>query len=127
MLRFELPEGEENRLNYKVSEGGANLSAGQKQLMCLARALLNPSRILVLDEATAAVDSQTDSVVQETIRSEFKDRTIVTIAHRLDTVMDSDRIITLDNGTVKEFDTPEKLLEDKNSIFYGMCKKGGYI
>lgn len=127
VLRFELPEGEENRLNYKVSEGGANLSAGQKQLMCLARALLNPSRILVLDEATAAVDSQTDSVVQETIRSEFKDRTIVTIAHRLDTVMDSDRIITLDNGTVKEFDTPEKLLEDKNSIFYGMCKKGGYI
>ena len=126
-MRFDLPEGEEDRLNYKVSEGGANLSAGQKQLMCLARALLNPSRILVLDEATAAVDSQTDSVVQETIRSEFKDRTIVTIAHRLGTGMDSDRIITLDNGTVKEFDTPEKLLEDKNSIFYGMCKKGGYI
>ncbi|RLV84946.1 Bile pigment transporter 1 [Meyerozyma sp. JA9] len=127
VLRFELPEDEENKLNYKVSEGGANLSAGQKQLMCLARALLNPSRILVLDEATAAVDSQTDSVVQETIRSEFKDRTIVTIAHRLDTVMDSDRIITLDNGTVKEFDSPEKLLADKNSIFYGMCKQGGYI
>lgn len=127
VMRFELAEGEHNRLAYKISEGGANLSAGQKQLMCLARALLNPSRILVLDEATAAVDSQTDKVVQETIRSEFKDRTIVTIAHRLDTVMDSDRILTLDNGRVREFDTPQRLLDDHNSIFYTMCKQGGYI
>lgn len=114
-------------LNLKLTEGGSNLSVGQRQLICLARALLNPSKILVLDEATAAVDVQTDKILQETIRSEFKDKTILTIAHRLDTVMDSDRIIVLDKGRVKEFDSPENLLKDKTSIFYSLCESGGYL
>lgn len=116
-----------NKLECRVAEGGSNFSAGQRQLICLARALLSSSKILILDEATAAVDVQTDKVIQETIRSEFKDRTIIAIAHRLDTVMDSDRIVSLDHGEVKEFDTPENLLKKKDGIFYSLCKQGKFI
>ncbi|ODQ79638.1 hypothetical protein BABINDRAFT_167477 [Babjeviella inositovora NRRL Y-12698] len=111
----------------KLNEGGSNLSVGQKQLMCLARALLNTSTVLVLDEATSSVDVQTDKIIQETIRSEFASKTILTIAHRLDTVMDCDRIVVLDKGEVKEFDSPATLLADKNGIFYGLCEQGGYL
>jgi ABC-type multidrug transport system fused ATPase/permease subunit len=88
--------------------------------MCLTRALLIPSNILVLDEATAAVDVETDKILQETIRTEFKDRTILTIAHRLNTIMDSDKIIVLDKGEVKEFDSPETLLKNKDGLFYAL-------
>lgn len=109
----------------QLTEGGSNLSVGQRQLMCLARALLIPSKILVLDEATAAVDVETDQVIQETIRSAFKDRTILTIAHRINTIMDSDRIIVLDAGKVSEFDTPENLLKNKESSFYSLCVEAG--
>ncbi|OBA19157.1 hypothetical protein METBIDRAFT_33368 [Metschnikowia bicuspidata var. bicuspidata NRRL YB-4993] len=114
-------------LDARVVEGGSNLSSGQKQLLCLARALLKESKVLVLDEATAAVDVQTDKIIQETIRSEFKDKTILTIAHRLDTIMDSDRVLVLERGMVKEFDTPQNLLEDTKSEFYSLCKEGGYL
>ncbi|EEQ38935.1 hypothetical protein CLUG_03061, partial [Clavispora lusitaniae ATCC 42720] len=114
-------------LDVKMSEGGSNLSVGQRQLMCLARALLVPSPILVLDEATAAVDVETDQVLQETIRSEFKDRTILTIAHRLNTIMDSDRIVVLEHGEVAEFDTPANLLKRKDSLFYSLSKQGGFV
>lgn len=109
----------------QLSEGGSNLSVGQRQLMCLARALLIPSKILVLDEATAAVDVETDKVIQETIRTAFKDRTILTIAHRINTIMDSHKIIVLDSGCVREFDTPETLLKNKDSGFYSLCKEAG--
>ncbi|KAL6013885.1 ATP-binding cassette glutathione S-conjugate transporter ycf1, partial [Candidozyma auris] len=114
-------------LDVKMTEGGSNLSVGQRQLMCLARALLIPSHILVLDEATAAVDVETDGVLQETIRTEFKDRTILTIAHRLNTIMDSDRIVVLEQGEVAEFDSPEKLLNNKNSLFYSLALQGGIV
>ncbi|CEP22757.1 BPT1 [Cyberlindnera jadinii] len=114
-------------LDAKLSEGGSNMSVGQRQLLCLARALLNPSKVLVLDEATASVDVETDRVVQDTIRSEFKDRTILTIAHRIDTVMDSDKILVLESGEVKEFDSPQNLLKNKDSMFYHLCEQGGYI
>lgn len=117
----------ESALDVRMSEGGANLSVGQRQLICLARALLIPSHILVLDEATAAVDVETDKVLQETIRSEFKDRTILTIAHRLNTIMDSDRIVVLEQGKVAEFDTPENLLKRKESLFYALSKEGGFV
>lgn len=109
----------------KLTEGGSNLSVGQRQLMCLARALLVKSKVLVLDEATAAVDVETDQVIQQTIRTAFKDRTILTIAHRLNTIMDSDRIIVLDGGEVKEFDTPNNLLKDPTSVFYSLCDEAG--
>lgn len=121
--------GETNPLLVKVSEGGANLSIGQRQLMCLGRVLLklNYSNILVLDEATAAVDVETDQILQETIRNEFKDKTIITIAHRLNTILDSDRILVLEKGQVAEFDTPSNLLKNKDSLFYALCEQGGFI
>lgn len=125
--RDDKDDGLESALDVGVSEGGSNLSVGQRQLMCLARALLIPSHILVLDEATAAVDVETDKVLQETIRTEFKDRTILTIAHRLNTIMDSDRIVVLEQGQVAEFDTPENLLKRKNSLFYALSKEGGFV
>ncbi|KAM7505798.1 hypothetical protein LguiB_004702 [Lonicera macranthoides] len=97
-------------LDAEVSEGGENFSVGQRQLLSLARALLRRSKILVLDEATAAVDVRTDALIQKTIREEFKTRTMLIIAHRLNTIIDSDRILVLDAGQVLEYDTPEKLL-----------------
>ncbi|CDK29967.1 unnamed protein product [Kuraishia capsulata CBS 1993] len=114
-------------LKVKLSEGGSNLSVGQKQLICLARALIVESKVLVLDEATAAVDVETDKVLQETIRSEFKDRTILTIAHRLNTIMDSDKVLVLEKGEVAEFDTPANLLKKKDSLFYSLAEQGGLV
>src|SRR5690242_17593370 len=93
---------------------GSNLSQGQRQLVSLARALLTPSNILVLDEATAAVDVETDALLQTTLRSPlFSKRTIITIAHRINTILDSDRVLVLEAGEVKEFDTPAKLMEER--------------
>ncbi|CCF59911.1 hypothetical protein KAFR_0I01300 [Kazachstania africana CBS 2517] len=114
-------------LDAKINENGSNLSVGQRQLLCLARALLNQSKVLVLDEATAAVDVETDKIIQETIRTQFKDRTILTIAHRLDTIMDNDKILVLDAGGVKEFDSPKNLLSDESTLFYQLCDKGNYL
>ncbi|CAR25148.1 ATP-binding cassette glutathione S-conjugate transporter YCF1 [Lachancea thermotolerans CBS 6340] len=114
-------------LDAPLTEGGSNLSVGQRQLMCLARALLIPSKILVLDEATAAVDVETDQVIQETIRTAFKNRTILTIAHRINTILDSDRILVLDSGKVAEFDTPDNLLKNPESLFYSLCYEAGVL
>ncbi|KAG5675829.1 hypothetical protein PVAND_005699 [Polypedilum vanderplanki] len=114
-------------LSYKITEGGENLSVGQRQLVCLARALLRKTKVLILDEATAAIDFETDELIQKTIRTQFNDCTILTIAHRLNTIMDSDRIIVLDQGMIAEFDTPQALLDDRNSIFYSMAKNAGLI
>lgn len=117
--------GLDRGLEHEVQEGGENLSVGQRQLLCLARALLRKSKVLVLDEATAAVDMETDSLIQQTIRREFAGSTILTIAHRLNTIMDYDRILVLEQGRVAEFDTPANLLSAENSIFYGMAKDAG--
>ncbi|KAG7195930.1 uncharacterized protein KQ657_002316 [Scheffersomyces spartinae] len=118
-----------DKLSIKVSEGGNNFSVGQRQLMALARVLLKMQRakILVLDEATAAVDIQTDRIVQETLRKEFKDKTIITIAHRLETIMDSDKILALHQGEVVEFSTPSDLLKREDSAFYALCREAGLV
>ncbi|XP_069939628.1 multidrug resistance-associated protein 1 isoform X5 [Cherax quadricarinatus] len=116
-----------NGLQHEISEGGDNLSVGQRQLVCLARALLRKTRVLILDEATAAVDLETDDLIQQTIRREFCDCTVLTIAHRLNTIMDSTRVLVLDKGEVKEFDTPAALLKNKASLFYGMAKDAGLV
>ncbi|RWS30840.1 multidrug resistance-associated protein 1-like protein [Leptotrombidium deliense] len=114
-------------LSYEISEGGENLSVGQRQLVCLARALLRKSKILVLDEATAAVDYETDELIQATIRKEFENSSVVTIAHRLNTIMDYDRLIIVDNGSIIEFDSPKNLLENTQSYFYSMAKDSGLV
>ncbi|RDW84670.1 putative multidrug resistance protein [Coleophoma cylindrospora] len=112
-------------LEAKINEGGSNLSQGQRQLVSLARALLTPSNILVLDEATAAVDVETDALLQTTLRSPlFSKRTIITIAHRINTILDSDRIVVLEQGEVKEFDTPQALIEQRG-LFYKLVKEAG--
>ncbi|KAJ2806862.1 Canalicular multispecific organic anion transporter 2 [Coemansia guatemalensis] len=107
----------DERLEFMVSQSGENFSAGQRQLICLARALLKHAKVLVLDEATAAIDNATDEIIQQTIRTEFKDCTVLTIAHRLNTVIDSDMILVIDGGRLAEYDTPQNLLANKNSIF----------
>jgi ABC-type multidrug transport system fused ATPase/permease subunit len=99
------------KLEHMVSEGGANFSVGQRQLLCMARALLLDPKILLLDEATAQVDQMNDSMLQRMIRTCFADKTVLTIAHRLETIMDSDRVMVLDNGHLKEFDSPANLLQ----------------
>ncbi|CAG7784812.1 unnamed protein product [Allacma fusca] len=114
-------------LEHEVSEGGDNLSVGQRQLVCLARALLRKTKILILDEATAAVDLETDDLIQATIRKEFADSTVITIAHRLNTIMDSTRVMVLDQGQIKEFNSPANLLQDKQSVFYSMAKDAGLV
>ncbi|CAG7716193.1 unnamed protein product, partial [Allacma fusca] len=113
------------QLSYNIAEGGDNLSVGQRQLVCLARALLRKSKILVLDEATAAIDLETDDLIQQTIRTEFLESTVITIAHRLNTIMDSTRILVLDNGFIREYDSPSNLLRDHNSQFYQMARDAG--
>ena len=112
-------------LDYVVSEGGGNLSVGQRQLVCLARACLRKTKILLLDEATAAVDLETDDLIQATIRSEFSSCTILTIAHRLNTIMDSDRVVVMDDGHVTEFDSPDNLLQKEGSAFLSMAREAG--
>ena len=98
-------------LDAVLGEGGSNLSSGQRQLLCMARALLRKARVLVLDEATSNVDTGSDALIQETVRAAFADCTVLTIAHRLHSILDSDRVLVLEDGRVKEFDTPEKLLQ----------------
>ncbi|KAG0023806.1 hypothetical protein BGZ80_007988 [Entomortierella chlamydospora] len=116
---------QEGGLDYMISTNGENLSVGQRQLVCLSRALLAKSKVVVLDEATASVDLATDSLIQKAIRVDFADSTVITIAHRLNTVVDYNRILVMDQGQVAEYDTPQKLLRDPNSMFSKMVGETG--
>ncbi|KAJ3093774.1 hypothetical protein HDU97_009045, partial [Phlyctochytrium planicorne] len=112
-------------LDTDVAEGGSNLSAGQRQLLCLARAMARKSRVIVMDEATASVDPETDSRIQQTLREEFSDCTVITIAHRLKTIVDYDRVIVLDAGQVVENASPFELIEKGDGVFRKMCEETG--
>ena len=115
----------EGQLDAQIQEDGSNLSVGQRQLLCLARAILRKNRIIVLDEATANIDLETDALIQKSIRQDFQGYTVLTIAHRLNTVIDYDRILVLEAGRVVEFDTPHKLLSDPNSLFLSLVHETG--
>lgn len=114
-------------LDSHVAEGGSNFSVGQRQLVCLARAILRRNMILILDEATANVDPHTDSLIQKTIRTKFTDCTVLTVAHRLNTIVDSDRVLVMKGGLMVEFDHPHILLQNKDGHFYGMVQEMGHI
>lgn len=119
----DLPGG----LQGRITESGANFSVGQRQLICLARAIIRENKVLVLDEATANVDPQTDALIQTTIRTRFAKCTILTIAHRLHTIMDCDKVMVMDAGQLVEFASPYELLNDLSGskVFYGMAKQTG--
>ncbi|PYH38072.1 ABC bile acid transporter [Aspergillus neoniger CBS 115656] len=112
-------------LSSPVASGGSNLSQGQKQLLCLARAILSRPKILILDEATSAVDMETDILIQRSIREAFTNTTLLVIAHRLSTVADFDRILVMKDGVAAEFGSPAELVETENGIFQDMVNKSG--
>ncbi|XP_023241647.1 multidrug resistance-associated protein 4-like [Centruroides sculpturatus] len=112
-------------LDTHLSEGGRNFSVGERQLICLARTILRKNKILVMDEATSNIDKSTDSRIQKIIREKFKSCTVLTIAHRLNTVIDSDRVLVLDTGKLQEFDSPYALLKNVNGTFYNLVKNTG--
>jgi ATP-binding cassette subfamily C (CFTR/MRP) protein 1 len=114
----------EHKLEEVVAEGGENFSQGQRQLICIARALLRKPKILIMDEATASIDNATDALIQQMIRANFVGATILTIAHRLNTIMDSDRILVLEDGNVAEFDTPNTLMSiSEGGVFKALVEK----
>ena len=108
-----------------VDEGGRNFSVGERQLLCLARAVLAKPKVLVLDEATASVDTETDAFIQKMIRERFQGTTLLTIAHRLNTIMDYDAILVMDKGRVAEFDSPKNLLKLEDGLFSGLVDSTG--
>jgi len=112
-------------LSSEISQSGSNLSQGQRQLLCLARAMLSRPKLLILDEATSAVDMTTDTLIQRSIREEFANTTLLVIAHRLSTVADFDKILVMRNGTAAEFGSPKELLEMQDGIFKGMVAQSG--
>ncbi|KAF2881309.1 hypothetical protein ILUMI_24865 [Ignelater luminosus] len=114
-------------LSMQIREGGSNFSVGQRQLICLARAIIRNNKVLILDEATANIDPQTDAFIQRTIREKFSDCTVITIAHKLNTIMDSDRILVMDSGRILEHDHPQVLLANRSSIFYKMVHEAGLL
>ncbi|KAF8893222.1 hypothetical protein CPB84DRAFT_1848688 [Gymnopilus junonius] len=114
-----------SNLDAPVSELGDNFSTGEKQLLCMARALLRRSKVLLMDEATASVDYATDEIISKTVKEEFADSTIITIAHRLRTVIDYDRVMVMDEGRIVEFDRPGVLIDDEKSRFHKLCSAAG--
>ena len=110
-------------LNQEIEEGGSNLSVGEKQLICITRAILRKSKIIIMDEATASIDYKTEEMIQKAINELLNESTLITIAHRIKTIINYDRIMTLDNGKVIDFDTPKNLINDKTSLFYELYSK----
>ncbi|KAH9854915.1 multidrug resistance-associated ABC transporter [Lenzites betulinus] len=121
-------ETDEGRITLEspISSGGSNLSVGQRQILALARAIVRQSKLLILDEATSAIDYETDTIIQNSLRKELgKDVTILTIAHRLQTIMDADKILVLDAGRISEFGSPSELLNNEKGMFRGLVDESG--
>lgn len=111
-------------MEHVIEDSGASYSSGQKQLVCLARAAIAKCKILVLDEATANIDVETEKLLHKVIDEIFCECTIIMIAHKLHLVMNCDKILVMDNGNIVEFDDPRNLLNKENSFFHKMCRKG---
>ena len=122
LISDKIPESK--RLDMLVDDGGSNFSLGQRQLLCMARALIRGSKVLLMDEATANIDEKTDHLLQQMIKTEFKDTTVITIAHRLNTIIQYDKILILENGRIADFDTPLNLIR-KEGLFSGLIKENG--
>jgi ATP-binding cassette subfamily C (CFTR/MRP) protein 1 len=120
---LEFVAGLEGQLQHLIAEGGQNMSQGQRQQVALARAILRRPKIFLMDEGTSSVDNVTDQAIQTAIRESFRDATTVTIAHRIDTILDSDRVLVMNTGEVAEFDTPTVLLGNPNSMFSALAAK----
>ena len=110
-------------LYQQIDAKGDNLSSGEKQLICICRAILRRNKIVLMDEATANIDIKTEETIQKLINERFRDATVITIAHRLNTIINSDKVLVLDKGKVAEFDTPKILMEDSSTIFYSFIQK----
>ena len=110
-------------LNQEIEEGGRNLSVGEKQLICITRAILRKSKIIIMDEATASIDYKTEEMIQKAINELLNESTLITIAHRIKTIINYDKIMTLENGEIVDFDTPKNLINNKNSLFYELYSK----
>jgi len=122
LLRKSSPSSSSVTLDMSISQGGS-LSAGERQLVALARAILRKTSIIILDEATSQIDSRLDDQIQKTIREELSSAMVITIAHRLKTIIDYDRILVLDGGKVVEFDEPRELLNKPDGVFRAMCRR----
>ena len=119
----ELVNRDETGLDQKIEDGGKNLSSGEKQLICICRAILRKNKIVLMDEATANIDIKTEQIIQKLIQEEFVESTVLTIAHRLNTIISSDKVLVLSAGEIVEFDDPQKLLENSNSMFYSYANE----
>ncbi|KAI9336822.1 P-loop containing nucleoside triphosphate hydrolase protein [Zopfochytrium polystomum] len=115
--------GLEGKLDAMIAEGGTNLSVGERQLLCMAKAVLRSAKVLMLDEATSSVDVKTDELIQRLLREEFADSTIICIAHRINTILGFDRILVVDAGRIVEFDRPAALLGNQDSLFASLCRQ----
>jgi ATP-binding cassette subfamily C (CFTR/MRP) protein 1 len=113
----------EHTIEYEILENGKNLSIGEKQLVCIARAMLRKSKIILMDEATSSIDYKTEKIIQNTINKVLEGSTVITIAHRINTIINYDKILVLANGEVAEFDTPENLLKNKKGLFSELYKE----
>jgi ABC-type multidrug transport system fused ATPase/permease subunit len=120
-------DSQSDKLEGNVEEKGSNYSIGQRQLLCLARAILEKPKVLLLDEATSSVDVLSDQLIQKVLLEDFKETTLISIAHRLETIVGFDKILVMDQGRAAEFDTPQKLLNDPFSLFTDLCSTQGSL
>ena len=122
-IGFEYTESDDKILDKIIEQGGTNLSVGQRQLVCIARAILGKRKIILMDEATANIDMNTEKLIQNALNIALKDSTIISIAHRIKTIINFDKILVIDSGQIKEFDTPSNLLNNSNSLFFELYNK----